>query len=62
MISWEIDRIIIIVTVTLCLVAAIMAFIAKNVWGNRRLTVAFSAVGIVSVIIFIATSWEYLPD
>ena len=62
MISWEIDRIIIIVTVILCLVAAIMAYIAKIVGGNRRVTLTFSAIGVVSVIIFIATSWEYIPD
>jgi hypothetical protein len=62
MIPEGLARTLMLVTLVICVLVMPLAYVAKHRWNNRRLTQGLSTVGIVSMLIFIALVYNYLPD
>jgi hypothetical protein len=56
------DYVVIVVSLIIALIMFPMTWIARNVWKDLAKTRAFAVIGVASMVIFMVTIWEHLPD
>jgi hypothetical protein len=49
-------------SIILALVMFPLTWLARNKWKNLNLTRLFAMIGIISIFVFIASVWDYIPD
>lgn len=55
-------RIAILITLSICVIVMPLAYVAKHRWGNMELTQKLSAVGVASMLVFLALVYRYIPE
>jgi hypothetical protein len=58
--SWE--YVIIFISSILAIIMLPLTWVSRNIWKNKERTRLFALIGIVAMIVFIVTIWDYLPD